>query len=329
MPDRLLLICAVIDVATSEKPRSLKEFLRRPRLPIREMYLTRVVINLVYFARNYLNFVLLFVAASAFVYPMVLLVLASAVALHVVKRKVAEDGTATAPPTTISISPSDTADIGVIAAPPHRPFSRVCQIGAKVFQIAACLLVTQQYGFFTLLFVNATPMLVVAAHAALTPYTDDAMEHYESVMVAKGFHAPAPRSPTKDFENVDKMFQEALLRNDDASLASGTTGGGSTASAALPASERVPNAVQKGARGSPAGDGPRQPGGSEEATSSRPVPPLKIKRLLNPVESSKQSRHDQNVDEPSQKVSAGWIPTPAASSLPVIAAMRHRAPSGA
>jgi hypothetical protein len=306
MPDRLLLISAIIDVATSEQPRSLKEFVRWPRLPIREMYLARVVINLVYFARNYLNFVLLFVAASAFMFPMVLLVLGAAVVLHVVKKQCSSIA-----------APSAAANSEAAAIPQRTVPLHIIQAGAKALQVAMCLLVTQQYGFFTLVFVSLLPMLIVAAHAALTPYTDDAMEHYESVMASKGFRAPAPRSPTKSYDNIDKMFQGAIMRPvaPDDELAS-------TTSYPLLSPRQASAGVTK--KTSPQKPNPDNSTIESHHDGQPPAPP-KPKRLLSSVDDNVASIGGTDDHEKSSVISRNTSARlmPASSSLPV-STMRRR-----
>lgn len=308
MPDRLLLISAIIDVATSEQPRTLKEFVRWPRLPIREMYLTRVVINLVYFARNYLNFVLLFVAASAFIFPMVLLVLGAAIVLHVVKKKYSAS-----PPTNAGSVAHPSVAVAAGPVPPH-----VIQAGTKVLQIVLCLFVTQQYGFFTLVFVCLLPMLIVAAHAALTPYTDDAMEHYESVMASKGFRAPAPRSPTKSYDNVDKMFQGAIVRpgaGDDFSSFNSSA----TAPPLLSPRQQSAGATKKHSPQKPALHTQPSTNIDSQQQDFQPPTPTKPKRLLSCVE---DSGHMEEQEKSVAKNSTVRL-IPASSSLPV-STMRRR-----
>lgn len=267
MPNRFQLICAVIDVATSEQPRPLREFFRRPYLPIREMYLTRVVINLVYFARNYLNVILVCIAACAFVYPSMVLVLVSSGAIHVAKRSAASQKAVSA---------------------------------LQVVQFSMCVVVLQQCGLLAVLLVNAIPMMMVASHAAFTPYTDEAMAHYENVMKTKGFSAPAPRSPTKGYEAVDKMFAAAA----EASVATprGTSSTAPTSAKLLAAkvSSVSPRGSKKPQQQSP--KSPRvataYPAAPEAAAAS---PPCNGKpRLLRAADSRASS----------------WISTPGASSLP-------------
>lgn len=315
MPDRLLLICAVIDVATSEQPRSLKDFVRWPRLPIREMYLTRVVINLVYFARNYLNFVLLFVAASAFIFPLVLLVLGAAIVLHMVKRT--NVATAAAAVAEGGDAPTNEA----VAKTENRISPQALQVGAKLLQVAACLLVTHQYGFFTLVSVSLFPMLIVAAHAALTPYTDDAMEHYESVMASRGFHAPAPRSPTKSYENVDKMFQGAIVRPGIADEAQGAA-----STSTLPSAPQLsPRRAAKKLTPQHSTVLPAAPTMDEQQLSATSFTPTKPKRLLNLPEGVSDAPGGLSDDmvRVSAKNSTSARLMPASSSLPV-ATMRRR-----
>ena len=80
----LSIVAAVIDVARARPARPLREFFQRPQMPIREMYLYRFLVNLTWYARNYMNIVLIYIFLSALVYPLFLLNLAAAGLLHFV-----------------------------------------------------------------------------------------------------------------------------------------------------------------------------------------------------------------------------------------------------
>ena len=278
----------------------MRVFLRRPRLPIREMYLTRVVINLVYFARNYLNVVLLLISVSAFMYPLVLVVLLSAGGLHLASKR---SGGAQLSPAVVSAT--------------------------RVLQLVMCCYVAYVYGFFRLLAVNAIPMMLVAAHAALTPYTDDAMAHYEAVMAGKGFAAPAPRSPTKGYDNVDKMFAGALQRpatveENDAEMARSQSALGPMPSPADAANGLPPSARLAATQ-------PRSPTTPRLTQRQYPLPKAVLRSNGVSPTSSKQRLLSGGTNPealvPASMLSEGasWISTsPSPSSLPLHVGVRRR-----
>jgi hypothetical protein len=173
---QLQMLGIVIDAATSQPARPLSDFVHSPRLPIREVYLTRTLINAVWFARNYLNIMLLFSLFFSVFWPLLLVVLAAAGCVHWQKRR----------------------------------GSKLSLAAAKLFQLLASLFVWYTYGIMVVIFTCLVPSCLVAAHALFTPYTDEASSHYERLLTSEGIEAPAPRSPTILFEGKDKMFEEAV-----------------------------------------------------------------------------------------------------------------------
>lgn len=173
---KLKMLSIVIDAATSQPARPLSNFFHAPRLPIREVYLTRTLINAVWFARNYLNIMLLSVIIFSVFWPLFLVVLVAAGCVHWRKRR----------------------------------GSKLSLTLAKLFQLLASVAVWIEYGFIVVVFTCLVPSMIVAAHALFTPYTDEASSHYEKLVTSEGMEAPAPRSPTIMFDGKDKMFEEAL-----------------------------------------------------------------------------------------------------------------------
>ena len=66
----------------TQPARPVSELLVRPRLPIRENWRFRLVVNLIWFARNYLNFIFLVVFVSAFWFPGFLLPVLCTIYIH-------------------------------------------------------------------------------------------------------------------------------------------------------------------------------------------------------------------------------------------------------
>ena len=123
---QLRMLGIVIDAATSQPARPLRDFMQSPRLPIREVYLTRTLINAVWFARNYLNIMLLFVLLFSYYWPLLLFVLVGAGCVHWRKRR----------------------------------GSKLSLAAAKLFQIAASLGVWYEYGILVVIFTCLVPSCV-------------------------------------------------------------------------------------------------------------------------------------------------------------------------
>ena len=154
---RLFAVAAIIDASTSRAPRPLSELFQRPRSPIREIYLHQLFINLVWFARNYLSFIMAFaVVASAF-YPWFLLSLWCALATH------------------WSLS---------------RKSRRLWKLG----QVVASAWIVRQYGAMPPMLTAVVAMFPICTHALFTPYSDEASKLFEQVTHG-AFGLPEPRTP--------------------------------------------------------------------------------------------------------------------------------------
>jgi hypothetical protein len=189
---RLNIIGTVIETAAVQESRPLRTFLKRPRLPIREVYMTRFLVNLVWFSRNYLNITLICGIACALMYPFLAVPLLLALWMHISKQRTGQ---------------------GFMLTP------------LKAVQALSCVWMIRTYGVAVPVLAVAVPTLFVCAHALFTPYTDEAFVHYENTMKQRGIIIPAPRSPTTDFQQVDEMFARALdeERKKNSSLGSGST----------------------------------------------------------------------------------------------------------
>lgn len=171
---RLRVVAAVIDGAKQRPSRPLSEFVVRPAWPIREMYLDRFLINLVWFARNYLNFILIWAASASIYYPLFVLCLAGAAAVHLTRT------------------------------------SAKVRMGFKFAQFLSCVYIYWEYGLLPPLLTALTPMLIIALHATFTPYTDDALTYYNSILSNCGEECAEPRTPVQTFfAKTDAQFAAA------------------------------------------------------------------------------------------------------------------------
>jgi len=208
---KLEILLVVLDAAVTREPRPLQEFFKWPALPIREVYITRMLINAVWFARNYMNVFLMCVLFAAVWYPFLILLLVLAVLVHWSKRleqrRVAagESGQTVIVPTPNGPRANAPAT-GTSTSSTPAALPRIL----KILQFFACGGVLYAYGVFFMIVGCLVPTVAIAAHMVLTPYTDEASQAYEDALRGRGLQPPAPRSPTIDFAKKDKMFTGVL-----------------------------------------------------------------------------------------------------------------------
>lgn len=172
---RLAIVSIVLDAARTQPARPLSEFFVRPRLPIREVYMYRFLVNLVWFARNYLNAVLVVAVAASVVYPLFLLTLVTTLQVHLWRR------------------------------------SRYAVLW-KAAQLAGCVFTWAMYGAWPGVVTSATAMALIGTHAILTPYTDEASSLYDSATADVDADGIAPSTPVTCYKSR-VSFEAAVGRN--------------------------------------------------------------------------------------------------------------------
>ena len=189
MPSQALqLVTAVFDGALTQQPRPLAEFVLRPTMPIRENYLYRFLVNLLWFARNYLNAVLVAVLALVWWFPEFLACTVTALLVHRCKSQ------------------------GKLAV------SR----GYKALQLALCVWCTYRHGVWPGVLATVAIGGLVCLHAVLTPYTDEASRYYDARMKAEAKVQPnvvdelaRPRTPVMEYRPMDFPGSQPLSLSDD------------------------------------------------------------------------------------------------------------------
>ncbi|RNF26897.1 uncharacterized protein Tco025E_00860 [Trypanosoma conorhini] len=179
--------------ASLEQPqRPLREFLLPPAVPIREVYTTHLLVNLLWFARNYYNLALLISFVVSICIPSYTLIVIVSCMMQLTKRYMFRNTLVTA---------SDTAK----STREERGRSGIMVL-LTLLQICCCIYVWSLTGLFSIVMCIAAVATPIVAHAFLTPYTDEAFKLYYEVLRAKDLPPPMPRSPTCSFSSVDPAF---------------------------------------------------------------------------------------------------------------------------
>lgn len=79
-------------------------------------------------------------------------------------------------------------------------FTTLISHGVKFLQLICCIAVFRSYGFAVPIIVTVVPVMLIAAHSALTPYGDDSASLFESTMSTTGGSLDAPATPVLSFE---------------------------------------------------------------------------------------------------------------------------------
>jgi len=147
-------------------------------MPIRENYLYRFLVNILWFARNYLNLVLLWVVLLAFWFPLFIVCTGAALKIHLSAKQA--PGTASVP-------------LAVW----------------KLVQLAAVFGCLVFYGPWPGIISTSVVGGVICLHAIMTPYTDAASEFYDTVMRSHADAAESadelarPRTPVMDYRGKE------------------------------------------------------------------------------------------------------------------------------
>lgn len=195
---RLRVLGAVIEAAKARAARPMREVFQRPQIPIRESYMYRFLVNTVWFARNYLNFVMLCAFVGVLFCPMFLLPLMGALQVHLAKSRLRAEGAK------LNIFTPHPYDRHTGKTPKTRGIyplrQRLILWFWKAFQLCAVILVTWLYGPLAPFLTATIPVFFVAIHALITPYSDDASHFYDSIlkrtdMEEEELDKAAPRTP--------------------------------------------------------------------------------------------------------------------------------------
>jgi hypothetical protein len=161
-----VVVESLFDHSQPTRPWS-QVFVVRPSLPIRENWKYRLLVNLVWFARNYLNFVLLLVFAVAWWFPGFLLTVGSTMFIH-----------------------SETSR--------HNPAVRRTM---RLLVLLSLTFNTYRYGFWPGFLFSMGVSTLIMLHAVFTPYTDERVARYHEFtgncvnLTASVKEKFAPRTP--------------------------------------------------------------------------------------------------------------------------------------
>jgi hypothetical protein len=165
-----------------------------PCFPIRENYLYRFTVNLLYFARNYLNAVLVVGIISCFAYPLFALCVAASVLLHRVRVEDEPSACAGAAVESHQGGGWTPARSGAAASasagsaervpstlPTIAPSWRSALVAA---QVAALAISIHAYGVVPGFVISSFTTMGICVHAFLTPYTDTSSAFHDGIALA-------------------------------------------------------------------------------------------------------------------------------------------------
>lgn len=198
-------------VAFAQPHRPLLETLRTPRWPSRDTCLLRIFVNLFYFTRNYINFVVVMFLVHCLLAPPYAVAFALACALNVVRNCCGPTaaGGVVVDRVGATTTPSVVTATSIATRPP-----RLLQVLALA-QAVVCAGVVYWVGLPVVLLFLASIVVPVVLHAALTPYTRAAVDNY-IVLTGRRRRGsvvappPPPRSPTLVLDAVHPTFADAL-----------------------------------------------------------------------------------------------------------------------
>ncbi|ESL11274.1 hypothetical protein TRSC58_00979 [Trypanosoma rangeli SC58] len=179
--------------ASLEQPqRPLREFFQPPVAPTREVYTTHLLVNLLWFARNYYNLALLISCVVAICIPPYTLIVIVSCIMHIMKRYMFRKSLVTTFDTAMSTRQENGRSVIMMLL--------------MLLQICCCIYTWSLTGLFSIVICVAAVATPIVLHAFFTPYTDEAFKLYYEVLRARDLPPPMPRSPTCLFCSVDPEF---------------------------------------------------------------------------------------------------------------------------
>lgn len=192
----ILLFSILFEASFKQPQRSQREFFCRPVLPTRQTYLTRLLVNFLWFSRNYFNLALLIFFIFVFFYPLFLLIVAGSCAMHFMGPRTFEE-----------TSENCNSQYKKFLCITNRSLPEVLLV---TLQLSCCILVCYVSGLFPVMACVFSIAVPVIAHAFFTPYTDEAFELYCGILQQKELPLPKLHSPTCAPSSADSL-QETVL----------------------------------------------------------------------------------------------------------------------
>nr|CCC94020.1 conserved hypothetical protein [Trypanosoma congolense IL3000] len=198
----VLQLSLLFDVSFDQPQRPLREFFRRPVMPTRGTCTVALLVNLLWFSRNYYNMAFLALLVVTVFVPAFGFLIVMVVGACLFRSRDRSDRT---------------LEKATGKAPMDRTLGKKRRFAtrlASVVKLSALLGVCYLCGF---LFVTVFIFGVVVAcllHALFTPYTDSAFELYRDLVLRRQLPLQLPRSPTRHFSCVrSTSFEECNKRN--------------------------------------------------------------------------------------------------------------------
>lgn len=183
-----VLLLSVLWEAAFEQPQRLpREFFLQPTVPFRPECLTRLLVNLLWFSRNYFNMALLVLIVFTLLNPLYAFIVAGSGAIHFMKRRFPRR------------TPTNTGEVPHRAPVLEKRRWTIVEVLLVCLHVVCCVLVGYARGVLPLIVLVLTITVPIIAHAFFTPYTDEAFELYCALLRRNGLPLPRPHSPTRGF----------------------------------------------------------------------------------------------------------------------------------
>ncbi|CBH16028.1 hypothetical protein, conserved [Trypanosoma brucei gambiense DAL972] len=194
----VLQLSVLCDASFDQPQRPFGEFFCRPSMPTRETCTTTLLVNLLWFARNYYNLVLLAsMGVMLFAPPFALAVLSVSIT-YILRSRNGKSG-----------APCTSPQNDMLQKKKKGNHPTVMLFGLIRFLVFIGTCYVCGFLFITVCFVGVVALCLF--HAMFTPYTDKAFELYSDVLCCRRLPLRLPCSPTRQFTCVDPSF-DALSR---------------------------------------------------------------------------------------------------------------------
>lgn len=190
--DVIAMVTLFLDEAASQPCRSLVSFLGSyPSTPRIDEYRLRMCVNLLYYAKNYANCVVVIALLTCVWYPCFIALVIYIAAARVVNR----------------MSPHHHSTTTMTSPPPSVSLAKRL---LRATEFATAVLLLNYVGVSVTVCVIVSFCLPVGAHALFMPFSDAAYENYVTIMQKRDIPVAVPRSPTEGLNTVDPSFEAAL-----------------------------------------------------------------------------------------------------------------------
>ncbi|KAG8347702.1 hypothetical protein ERJ75_000039100 [Trypanosoma vivax] len=189
------LLRTLTEASRHQPQRPIHELFRAPAWPTWGTYKTLILVNMLWFSRNYYNIAFVISLMLSFVSPPIILLLIAGASTFIEGANTKSSQPSAGKPG------DDTRSTGTSQG----GFMRLLTFIRLLLFVEACYLC----GFLS--FIVHTLLIAgpIFLHALVTPYTDEAYDLYYKMLHDHNLLVPLPCSPTRQFSCVDPSFERA------------------------------------------------------------------------------------------------------------------------